>query len=156
MKPHVQLISRFMTIFGEPRTDDPKTFIAEFSKALEGYEPTALQLAGDYIVKRHKFWPRPAEVVEAVEGVLRERSAKKPYQPPPDDLPPPTPEAKARTRALLQHALQTIEANRTGEEPPPAPVFPDRAAFQSMQRYSQNRALHQQAITKRMIGERDE
>lgn len=68
-----EVISRFMAVFGEPKTPDPDGFLVEFAQCLSGCEATALRKAADTLIRRSTFWPKPAEVLELVSEILAER-----------------------------------------------------------------------------------
>lgn len=158
MTPDERLIARLMTVFGEPRTDDPILYIEEFRKAIRGWDSDLLERAGDDVIRSSKFWPRPAEIIEKLEAASRQREARKPPRPREPDLPPPTPEQVARSRKVLAMAKAAMSPNRiSGEDVADLPDV-SRAAFEEMMRKSRNRYLYvdHRALTRRITGERDE
>jgi hypothetical protein len=66
-------LRRFMAVYGEPRTPDPDEFLTEFAACLEGCDASALRKATDRLIRKSSFWPKPAEVLEAVSSILAER-----------------------------------------------------------------------------------
>lgn len=58
------VISRFLTLYGEPRTDNHEALYGEYVRALKHFDAEALNAAVDEIVKMHTFptWPTPGEI----------------------------------------------------------------------------------------------
>lgn len=158
MTPDERLIARLMTVFGEPRTDDPILYIEEFRKAIRGWDADLLERAGDDVIRSSKFWPRPAEIIEKLEAASRQREARKPPKPREPDLPPPTPEQVARSRKVLAMAMEAMSARKMKQENPAPVPYVSRPAFEEMMRCSPNRGLYvdHRALTRRITGERDE
>jgi len=77
-------LRRFMAVYGEPRTPDPDEFLTEFAACLEGCDASALRKATDRLIRKSAFWPKPAEVLEAVSSILaeRDRQAESTRRPP--------------------------------------------------------------------------
>lgn len=157
MKPEQRIVSRLLTMFGEPRTDDPIAYMNEFEKAVAGFPASVLEQAGNDVIRRSKFWPRPAEIVETCDAICRrmeaEKNAKNP-KPVEEDLPPPTPEQRQRAREILTMA---IAAMRKDDALKPLPDV-SRPRFEAMLRNSPNAHLYpgHAAIARRITGERDE
>lgn len=156
MTPETQLIARLVNVFKEPQCEDPDAYVAEFRKAIKGYTADVLEQAGDEVIKRCTFWPRPAEVIGIIEEICRRKEAAKPAPPPPKDLPPPTPEQVKRARewtAMLKSVVRARTAFPNQSEPLP-PM--QRPQFEAMQRASRNTHLHvDQSLAKRITGERE-
>jgi len=157
--PQAKLISRLLNVYGEPKCDDPGAYIEEFELAITGYAGDVLDQAGNEIVKRCTFWPRPAEVVAKIEAILIQREARKPPKPKEPDYPPPTPEQRERARKILAMGVAAMRSKAPRPaEPPPLPDV-SRPAFEAMQQSSHNRYLHEdhsRRLTQRITGERDE
>lgn len=156
MTPETQLIARLVNVFKEPQCEDPDAYVAEFRKAIKGYTADVLEQAGDEVIKRCTFWPRPAEVIGIIEEICRRREAAKPAPPRPKDLPPPTPEQVARSRQILAAAVAAMRAGAP-KAIQPAPLPPmQRPQFEAMQRASRNTHLHvDQSLARRITGERE-
>lgn len=71
-----QLIGRFMAMFGEPKTPDPDGFLVEYARAIDGTDADALRRAGDILIRKSTFWPKPSEVLDLVGEILAERDRK--------------------------------------------------------------------------------
>lgn len=157
MKPHERVISRFIAIYGEPKTDNPILFIDEVSKTLECYAPAVVEQVGTDVIRSSKFWPRPADIVERADAICRKIDANKFVPDPEKDLPPPTAEERARARKIMELAMAAMKVTGTREEPVKNNPM-QRPAFEAMQRNSRNTHLHvdHRALTRRVTGERDE
>lgn len=133
------VISRFLTLYGEPRTDNAEALYSEYVRALKDFDQEALEAAVDEIVKLHTFptWPTPGEVykqalTEAAKlYAKRPRPAPEPEQPRHDDgryvL---TEEQKAHNRQMIEDLKrQTI----TQMWDSPSLAVPDRAFMEELQ-----------------------
>lgn len=159
MSAQQRLVDRLVTIYGEPKTDDPVAYINEFEKAVKGFAAEVLQAAGDEVIRECKYWPRPAEVVDRANAICLKIEAGKPKPPPEPDMPPPTPEQIARAREITRLALVAMRKQDAERLPELPPV--DRPAFERMQRQSPNWWLHRKApglseTSRRMTGEHQE
>lgn len=151
------LIDRFMAVFGEPKTVDVDKFLDEYAKALRGLDARVLEKAGDTIIKRSTFWPRPAEVyaeAEKAAAVLyaaRGRDEFKTYRK------EPTPEEKARVRAMCEEFFAERVTQAKPERRSDEWADVTRDAFERMQRRSQS-WMHGglSDTSRRMTGEKDE
>lgn len=157
MKPEQRIVSRLLTMFGEPKTDDPIAYMNEFERAVAGYSAEVLERAGNETIKRSKFWPRPSEIVERADRIAAEIAAEQRRRNPPPvepELPPPTPEQVARAKAIVAAAKAAMTAEQ--DKPRQLPRV-NREAFEAMQRTSPNRHLHvdHAALARRITGERD-
>ena len=70
------MIEKFVTLYGDPKTEDPKDFLAEYSAALKGFDKPTLKLAAQNIARTRmvRGWPTIAECLEAAkkaEGVAK-------------------------------------------------------------------------------------
>lgn len=157
MQPHERLIARMMAVYGEPKTEDPLLFIDEVQRAIEGYPPAVIDEVGNEIIRKSKFWPRPAEVVEKADAICAKIHANTFKPTPVEDLPPPTEEQRQRAKRILALALNAMKITGAREEAKPLPDV-SRDAFEAMIRHSPNRALYAdpRALTKRITGERDD
>ena len=73
------LLTKFVTIYGEPKTDDPKAFFAEYAAALKDFNAQTLKLAATNIARLRMIssWPTIAECLDAcrrAEGVAKHSS----------------------------------------------------------------------------------
>lgn len=153
------LIGRFVSVYGSPNTPDPEGFIAEFEKAVGGYRGDFLAKAGDAIIRKNVFWPKPAEVLEAIHSIVertresyvaeldqREKDWKKP-----------TEEELARTRELMARLRLDLSRNAMEDgDPSDYAANAQRPGFEKMQRESRNTHLHTLTDkSKAMSGDRE-
>lgn len=159
--PEETLIDRFLTVFGEPKVDAPEAYVAEFAKALRGWEAHVLDRAGDEVIRTCKFWPRPAEVIDIARGISAEiaagkrRSAKSLAE---ADRPPPSQEQADRAAALVAGLKQSMAAEALPRRDRPIDwTKAQRPGFERMQGDSRNRGLHGTLTvrSKAMAGDRD-
>jgi hypothetical protein len=103
------MLGRFLTLYGEPKTDNLEAFFDEYERALKGTAREILQLAADRVIKAQEFrsWPTPGECLKAVQAEA-ERKAIELERFKPANLdreancwPAPTEESKARVRELV-------------------------------------------------------
>lgn len=73
MTPAEKAIERLSTMFGEPKTNNPEAFIAEYAGALTGYDAEVLDLAIDRVIRSATFWPKPAEVLAEVNRIAADK-----------------------------------------------------------------------------------
>lgn len=159
MNPQDRLIARLTNVFGEPKTEDPAAFVAEYAKALAGYDPAILEAAGDEIIKSAVYWPRPAEAVQTARRVAAERGAKQtigahvPRQTTAEPVQPRDEDSRARMDAMVRE-LKAFVAAHSLKPPKQVPLADvSRPAFERMQRSASG--LHR-ALTPRsraMAGE---
>lgn len=142
-----RFIRRMMTVYGEPRTDDPAGFLMEYQKALGGYSDEILERAGDEVIRTiGPFWPKPAEAVKIARNVAdriwqasaRATEERKQFEM--VQAAPNAPEARARVQQIMDDYLQNIE--RKEAESKAMKVDVSRPAFEAMQRNSPNKYLH--------------
>lgn len=154
-----ELLSRFVTVFGEPKTDDVDGFFREYEKALSGFHPKVIGHTADAVIKSATFWPRPAEIVKKAEEVAAILFPPKPWRDRDAEFRrEPTAEEKARVRAMLKEFFaEQVTVSETPRGMPKGWVDVSRPAFEKMQRESPNAGLHRLSSTsRRMTGERDE
>lgn len=104
------MFTRFLTLYGEPKTDNLEAFFEEYERVLKGTAKDILQLAADRVIKEQQFrsWPTPGECVKAVnaeaerKAIERERFSPKQLDEQERHWPKPTAESKARVRAILE------------------------------------------------------
>jgi hypothetical protein len=141
---HVEiLIERLMAVFGEPKTDDPATFLGEYRRTLKFYGAEVLEQAADRVIDEAMFWPRPSEVRRTASAIAAELAHKRraAEHKPIEENPTATPEEKAAVAKLVSGALNTMKA---AIEPDPAKTplqWLSPAEFAEMQRNSRSR-LH--------------
>ena len=140
------LIGRLMAVFGEPRTDDPATFLAEYRRTLIFYDASVLEKTADRVIDDAQFWPRPSEVRKTAANIAAAISASRraAEHQPIEDHPTATPEEKASVDQIVKTALNSM---RAAIEPDPGKVplpWLSPEAFAEMQRQSPNR-LHRRS-----------
>jgi hypothetical protein len=116
------VIRRFNRLYGPPTTPDRDAYFAEYFKALKGTDPKLLEEAVDVLVKRQTIpaWPTVGACVEAVHEVAESRmSEQRRHVPQQEDYPEPTPEERARVRALLADLQTKLAANSRGRATQP-------------------------------------
>lgn len=162
MSDHVTAaIRRLTNIFGEPQCEDPAAYVAELREAFSDTPAPLLGKAVSMAIQRCKFFPRPAEIngfinaIAADEATQARRTAPPTVEP---DLPRPTPEQKARARALMDGLRKMIADKKLSERTTAPPKFPDvtRETFRAMQAASPNHGLHRKTLTatsRRMSGD---
>ncbi len=104
------MLSRFLTLYGEPKTDSLEAFFDEYERALRGVAKDVLSAGAYRVIKAQEFrsWPTPGECVKACNAeaerlaIERERFAPKNL----DRAPWPTPseESKRRVREMVEAA----------------------------------------------------
>lgn len=72
------MLARFMTLYGEPKTNDIDAYMAEYVRALRGMSRQVLQGGTDRLVKSHKHrnWPTIGEAYDACQRAADELSQK--------------------------------------------------------------------------------
>lgn len=140
MSAEDDLIDRFVTVFGEPRTDAPDRYLEEYAKALRGWEAEVLALAGDRVIRENVFWPKPAEVLAIARTIAADLEAKrKKPEHRPIEKNEASPEEKARVKELVRLTLMGMARNNVDFTPLQDEVAPNRDEFEAMQRNSPNR-----------------
>lgn len=133
------VVSRFLTIYGEPRTDNAEALYSEYVRALKDFGVVALDLAVDEIVKMHTFptWPTPGEVYkQAVIEASKLYAKQKPKIQEPDAdgwVKPwvPTEEQKALNRAKVEALKRmSVKPFEWSDEPQ---IVPDRDFMEKVQ-----------------------
>lgn len=68
------LVKRLAILFGEPKTEDPAAFLAEYANAFKGTKKDILDAAAEVIIKQRKYraWPTVAECLEAIDAAKRQ------------------------------------------------------------------------------------
>lgn len=68
------LVKRLAIVFGEPKTEDPVGFLAEYANAFKGTPKDVLDAAADVIIKHRKYraWPTVAECLDAIDAAKRQ------------------------------------------------------------------------------------
>ena len=118
------VLARFLTLYGEPKTDCLEAFIGEYESALTGYAPDVLRGAADRVIRDQEFrsWPTPGECVKACESAAFALEDARRRQETPAALdrtpwPEPTAEQKAAVRAMAEDAKRAILSNDKPEPP---------------------------------------
>lgn len=163
MSPEERLIDRLLTVFGEPKVDNPSGYLDEFAKALRGYDAEILEAAGDAVIRECKFWPRPAEVRDHCESeghrILLRRSDTRPKTGQSSEFSrnDASPETKARVDALVSDFKAMVASRQIEKAPEEKWRDVSRPAFERMQRESPNGGLHRLTPqSRRMMGDRDD
>jgi len=161
MNPVDVAVSRLTAVYGEPKTPDPELFVDEFRKALKGTDPHLLAKALDNWIKSDTaFWPRPGEILAEVRKCAADAYTERRYHVA-SERPPPSPEAAARVRALVDDAKRAMTATDLDRDHGHREVDWEkgqRDGFEQMQSESPN-SFHRvpglTPISKRMTGERE-
>jgi hypothetical protein len=103
------MLSRFLTLYGEPKTDNLEAFFDEYERALRGMARDILSAAADRVIKATdgRWWPTPGECVKACNveaermALDRERFVPKNLDKASEGWAAPSEESKARCRALV-------------------------------------------------------
>jgi len=114
------ILARFLTLYGEPKTDNIEAFFDEYERALRGIAKDVLSLGADRVIRAQEFrsWPTPGECVKACHveaermAIERERFAPKNLEAADRSWPAPSEDSKRRVRELVEAAKRgiTIEA----------------------------------------------
>lgn len=141
------VLARFITLYGDPKTDSIENYVAEYEKALGSYSGKVLTMAADLVIKKQEFrsWPTPGECVTA--AIYAQMIVVDPKPAPSQSeldkqaqsWPAPTDESKARVRSLVDIAKAVLKKNAADDDLKP-PVS--------------QRGLSE--TTKRMLGEAGE
>ena len=105
------MLARFLTLYGEPKTDNLEAYFDEYERALKGTAKEILSAAADRVIKAQEFrsWPTPGECLKAChaeaerKAIERERFEPKSIERADRKWPAPTEESKARVRALVEN-----------------------------------------------------
>lgn len=136
------VVSRFVTLYGEPRTDNAEALYGEYVRALKDFDQDALELAVDEIVKLHTFptWPTPGEVykqalVEAAKLHAKRNTRYSAQEPQNTETSPERPwklteEQKAINRRMIEELKRTVAVYEPKRANMPAPT---RAVMKELQ-----------------------
>jgi len=151
------MIRRLTVVFGEPRTEDPKAFIAEYRRAIGGYRADVVAKTTDIVIDTSTFWPRPAEIkqaafkaaadIDAANGIKPtdwdavEAERRQGWRLSDLDRVAVDAAAKARVQAMVDRLKRDLAAKRLDEADPVAPDWQrgHRDGFEEMQRTSPSR-----------------
>jgi hypothetical protein len=146
MTPEQKLVHTLLVMYGEPNTPDPKLYIDTFTKAIGGFSAADLEKAGENVIRKSTFWPKPSEIVSEANRLVALRSPS-PHALPPvfDERPPLTPEQKANLNELrkIAHSALTKVDDMLG--PLPSPPKVDRNSFEAM-RAASNNVIHRKGV----------
>lgn len=133
------VVSRFVTLYGEPRTDSAEALYSEYVRALKDWDRDALQAAVDEVVKNHTFptWPTPGEVYKQARTEAARLYAMRP-RPAPETEPQTRPdgrlevseEQRAHNRKLIEGLKRQVVVETW--QSPTLPT-PDRSFMQALQ-----------------------
>ncbi len=162
MTPQTSTVAKLLAVFGEPRTDNPKLYISEFTKAIACYPAEILELACNDVIRTCTFFPRPAEIVQRAEEAMALRKKPGPYTPEPPPPPPLSPEQKAELHRIMSLFHKDMsDADKDSAFQQPDWSRGQRPQFEAMMRNSPNRHLYVKdvgtltEVSKRMTGEKD-
>jgi hypothetical protein len=126
------VVSRFVTLYGEPRTDNHEALYSEYVRALKDFDQEALELAVDEVVKQHTFptWPMPGEVYKQALVEAAKLHAKRPKptrdpelsEPRPDGRYELTEEQKAHNRRMIEELKRSVTVYEPQRVNLPAPT----------------------------------
>jgi hypothetical protein len=99
------MLSRFITIYGDPKTDNAEAFLDEFASALEGFSPEIVSKAANKILRTHEYptWPSLGECVKSCREVAWELNP--PTKPEPARAIKKKHVGQDRVQALLKQAM---------------------------------------------------
>lgn len=146
MTPEQKLVHTLLVMYGEPNTPDPRLYIETFTKAIKGFMPADIEKAGENVIRKSTFWPKPAEIVAEASRLVALR-APSPHALPPvlDERPPLTPDQKANLNELrkIAHSALAKVDDMLGPLPPAPKV--DRNTFEAMRAASSNK-IHRKGM----------
>lgn len=136
-----EMLARLVLLYGAPKTDDQRAFMAEYRMALCGFADQALRKGfNDLLSNRvHRTWPTVGDCVHACRAAGEKLSAggikvrkRLPWEPEELECRLPTDEEKARVNALVQEfkrntAMRSIAPTKR-HAPCDARVFAEREA----------------------------
>ncbi len=102
-----QVLSRFLTLYGEPKTDNLEAFFDEYERSLGHFSAEVLRRAANRVIDEQVFkaWPTPGECRKAAEHAQQMMPKPKPTQAEldkqADAWPAATEESKVRVRELM-------------------------------------------------------
>ncbi|CAN1724417.1 protein of unknown function [Hyphomicrobium sp. 1Nfss2.1] len=108
------VLSRFLTLYNEPKTDNLEAFFDEYERALGHFPAEVLRRAANRVIDDQVFkaWPTPGECRKAAEYVAQLMPKPVPTQAELDKQaekwPAPSEESKARVRSLVELAKQNL------------------------------------------------
>lgn len=108
------MLARFLTLYGEPKTDNIEAFFDEYERALRGMAREIISAAADRVIKVQdgRWWPTPGECVKAcnveAERIAIDRERFEPKNMDRASWDAPTEESKARCRALVADLKRAI------------------------------------------------
>lgn len=72
------MLSRFTTLYGEPKTENLSAFMGEYVSALRNASPDVLRAATDALIRTntHRSWPTIGRCMEAVTLAADERAPR--------------------------------------------------------------------------------
>lgn len=101
----INFIDRFLTVYGQPKSDRPDAFIDEYAKALHGFSAVILEKAASRIMSMHEYptWPALGECVKVCREIAWEMNP--PPKPEPVLMPKKNDVGPERVQALLTQTL---------------------------------------------------
>lgn len=82
-----KMLIRFITVYGEPKTDDTAAFMREYETAMDGFSNAILDRATAMILKSHTYptWPTVGECFKACTRAAEELAPRLPPERAPID-----------------------------------------------------------------------
>lgn len=114
---HEVVLSRFLTLYGEPKTDNVAAFLDEYERSLGHFSAEVLRRAANKVIDDQVFkaWPTPGECRKAADYVEQLMPKPRPSQAELDKQaekwPAPSEESKARVRGLVELAKANLRKN---------------------------------------------
>jgi hypothetical protein len=141
------LLSRLMTVYGEPKTDDVEGFIREYRRVLAGYSDKVIEKAADKAIETSLFWPRPAEIKAIAYSVAASVAPSRAPFTPAEHKPYIEPVARGpeglrSVAEVMADFRKGMAEKRLAAEPDPAEIDwakGQRDGFREMQANSPNR-----------------
>ena len=152
MTPAQTFMARMSAVFGEPRTENPEMFLAEYGRILKKFSPTALELGATNLIQNttKPFWPAPGIAYAELNRVSAQLAAEaRAAMKKPEPVVEKPVELSPENRAMIDQLVRSFRTKMLGENVPkaPEPLPPaQRETFEAMQRNSQSRPsgyLHQ-------------
>lgn len=136
------VVSRFVTLYGEPRTDNAEALYSEYVRALKDFDQEALEAAVDEIVRMHTFptWPTPGEVYKQALTEAAKLYAKRPRPAPMPEQPKRedgryvlTEEQKAHNRRMIEELKKAVASTALAKISDVSLPVPDRPFMEELQ-----------------------
>ncbi|MFA5952294.1 MAG: hypothetical protein WC807_18655 [Hyphomicrobium sp.] len=116
------VIARFITLYGDPKTDSVPDFIGEYERSLGHFPAEVLRRAANKVIDDQVFksWPTPGECRKAAEHVSqmmpKPTLTQSELDKQADQWPVASEESKARVRELTVAAVAALRASTPVDE----------------------------------------